>query len=409
MRDVLKLEGCKKIAIMGGTFDPIHLGHLVAAEAVRQELGIERVIFVPTGKPPHKANQNVMQSEHRYLMCVLATLQNPYFDVSRVEIDRSGTTYTIDTVKEIKRHCDKDCRLYFITGADAINQIMTWKEPEKLLALCDFVAVTRPGYDKNKLNKTIDGLNNVFNIGASVHFLEVPALAISSTDIRNRVIAGKTIKYLLPDNVEDYILKNHLYLNEEISADPLVDLINKRLHYMLSPMRFTHTQGVASEAYELAQLYGVDKSKAYLAGLLHDCAKDLSVEEKLKLYEELDLEVDDILLKQPDLMHSFLGAELAERDFNIKDEDILNAIRYHTTGRENMSTLEKIIYLADFFEPSRKYFDGIDEIKSLSYKDLDEAMIFALNNTISYNKKKNRFIHPLSEAALEFYKEEKNK
>ena len=409
MRDVLKLEGCKKIAIMGGTFDPIHLGHLVAAEAVRQELGIERVIFVPTGKPPHKANQNVMQSEHRYLMCVLATLQNPYFDVSRVEIDRSGTTYTIDTVKEIKRHCDRDCRLYFITGADAINQIMTWKEPEKLLALCDFVAVTRPGYDKNKLNKTIDGLNNVFNIGASVHFLEVPALAISSTDIRNRVIAGKTIKYLLPDNVEDYILKNHLYLNEEISADPLVDLINKRLHYMLSPMRFTHTQGVASEAYELAQLYGVDKSKAYLAGLLHDCAKDLSVEEKLKLYEELDLEVDDILLKQPDLMHSFLGAELAERDFNIKDEDILNAIRYHTTGRENMSTLEKIIYLADFFEPSRKYFDGIDEIKSLSYKDLDEAMIFALNNTISYNKKKNRFIHPLSEAALEFYKEEKNK
>ena len=409
MRDVLKLEGCKKIAIMGGTFDPIHLGHLVAAEAVRQELGIERVIFVPTGKPPHKANQNVMQSEHRYLMCVLATLQNPYFDVSRVEIDRSGTTYTIDTVKEIKRHCDRDCRLYFITGADAINQIMTWKEPEKLLALCDFVAVTRPGYDKNKLNKTIDGLNNVFNIGASVQFLEVPALAISSTDIRNRVIAGKTIKYLLPDNVEDYILKNHLYLNEEISADPLVDLINKRLHYMLSPMRFTHTQGVASEAYELAQLYGVDKSKAYLAGLLHDCAKDLSVEEKLKLYEELDLEVDDILLKQPDLMHSFLGAELAERDFNIKDEDILNAIRYHTTGRENMSTLEKIIYLADFFEPSRKYFDGIDEIKSLSYKDLDEAMIFALNNTISYNKKKNRFIHPLSEAALEFYKEEKNK
>lgn len=189
----------------------------------------------------------------------------------------------------------------------------------------------------------------------------------------------------------------------------MVDMINKKLHYMLSPKRFEHTQGVAGEAVKLAKLYGVDEKKAYLAGLLHDCAKDYSGKDKLRMCEKLGIELDSIMINQSDLTHSFLGAVLAKDMFGIEDEEILNGIKYHTTGRAGMSDLEKIIYLADFFEPSRAYFEGRDEIKRLAYENLDRAVAFSLEHTINYNKKKNRLIHPLSLEALEYYKKSVNK
>ena len=136
---------------MGGTFDPIHYGHLATAEAVRYRFKVDKVIFMPTGNPAHKSDRYVTHHEHRYLMTVLATMRNENFDVSRIEIERPGITYTIDTIQTLKKMCPPDARLYFITGADALHQIFTWKEPEKLLKMCDFVAVTRSGYDKNKL------------------------------------------------------------------------------------------------------------------------------------------------------------------------------------------------------------------------------------------------------------------
>lgn len=400
MRNIWNIENCKSIAIMGGTFDPIHYGHLVAAEAVRQELNVERVIFIPSGRPPHKKNKEIANNEHRYLMAVLATVNNPYFDVSRIEIDRPGTTYTIDTIREIRQNCQKDCKIYFITGADATAEIINWKDPEELFEMCNFVAVTRPGFvkEKNELNE---------KYADKIKYLEVPALSISSTDIRNRVLANKTIKYLVPETVEEYIHKFSLYTTA--SNEPLVDMINKKLHYMLSPKRFEHTQGVAKEAVKLADTYGIDEKKAYLAGLLHDCAKDYSGKDKLRMCEKLGVEVDSIMINQSDLTHSFLGAVLAKDMFGIDDEDILNAIKYHTTGRAGMSNLEKIIYLADFFEPSRTYFEGINEIKEFAYTNLDKAVAFSLNHTINYNKNKNRLIHPLSLEALEYYNKSLNK
>lgn len=399
--DILKLNDFKKIAVMGGTFDPIHYGHLVAAETVRQELGIERVVFIPTGRPPHKEAKKIAHEEHRYLMTVLATVTNPYFDVSRIEIDRPGTTYTIDTVREIRKICKEKTKIFFITGADAINEILTWKEAEKLLEMCEFVAVTRPEYNKEKLLKRIEYMKN--NFESRIHILDVPALAISSTDIRNRVIAKKTIKYLLPEEVEKYIIKFGLYTQGSMS-EKNIDDINKKLHYVLSPERFAHTQSVAYEALKLAKHYNCNEEKAFLAGLLHDCAKNFSNDEKIKMCKEFDVEIDDILFKQPDLIHSFLGAEVAKHDYFIDDEDILNAIRYHTTGRAKMSKLEKIIYLADYIEPTRKSFDGIEQARELSYKDLNKAIKFVLKQTIEYNTNKNRLIHPLSLEAYKYYK-----
>lgn len=210
--EIANFRDCKSIAIMGGTFDPIHHGHLVTAEAVRYRFKVDKVVFMPAGQPAHKTNKKVTHNEHRYLMTVLATMRNENFEVSRIEIDRAGVTYTIDTIEELKRMCRPDVRLYFITGADAIHQIMTWKESERLLGMCDFVAVTRPGYDKSKLFQDIGEIREKFS--SRVHYMEVPALAISSSDIRERAKRGAPIKYLLPQEVEDYIPKFGLYQDD---------------------------------------------------------------------------------------------------------------------------------------------------------------------------------------------------
>lgn len=398
--DILNIKDCKKIAIMGGTFDPIHYGHLVAAEAVRAEINPQKVVFIPSGRPPHKKENNVSLNEHRYLMCVLATVTNPCFDVSRIEIDRPGFTYTIDTIKEIKKDLPSDAEIYFITGADALNQILTWKDAETLLTSCKFVAVTRPGYKKDALLENISAMREKFDI--SLQFIEIPALAISSTDIRKRVSENKPIKYLLPESVEEYILKFGLYSKNTESTFNNLAFIKKRMHETLSTQRFLHTLGVCEEAENLALHYGEDASKAYLAALLHDCAKDFSDKEKIKLCKEYGIELDVVLKKQIDLVHSFLGAEMARCEYDIVDKDIINAIRYHTTGRKNMSKLEKIIYIADAIEPYRKNYEGLEKIRSLAYSDLDEAMKFSLKSTIDFNTQKERVIHPLSIQALEF-------
>jgi len=207
----LHLQKAKRVGIMGGTFDPIHLGHLVTAEAARSDFNLERVIFVPSGRPPHKQESTITPKEFRYLMTVLATAANPYFEVSRTEIERIGQSYTIDTVLFMKEKMLPGGELFFITGADAILEIITWKNVEKLLELVTFIAATRPGYNlhelKNRLSKKL-----AKHLMDKIIPIEVPAMAISSTDIRNRLKEGRSIKYLLPESVENFIQKNDLYM-----------------------------------------------------------------------------------------------------------------------------------------------------------------------------------------------------
>lgn len=187
-----------RVGVMGGTFDPIHHGHLVAASEVAQSFHLDEVIFVPTGLPSHKTD--VTESEDRYLMTVVATASNPRFTVSRVDIDREGRTYTIDTLRDIRAE-RPDAELFFITGADAIAQILSWKDVDELWSLAHFVAVSRPGHAL-----TTRGLPP-----QDVSVLEIPALAISSTDCRSRVQRGDPVWYLVPDGVVQYISKHHLY------------------------------------------------------------------------------------------------------------------------------------------------------------------------------------------------------
>ncbi|PJM73144.1 nicotinic acid mononucleotide adenylyltransferase [Bifidobacterium primatium] len=191
-----------RIGIMGGTFDPIHNGHLVAASEVAWVYDLDEVVFVPTGRPVFKLDKVVTNAEDRYLMTVIATASNPKFTVSRVDIDRPGVTYTIDTLRDI--HAARpDAELFFITGADAIAEIMRWKDAEEMWSLAHFVAVSRPGYSSDLKNLDIPA--------RAVDMLEIPALAISSTDVRRRSEDGEPVWYLVPDGVVQYISKHGLY------------------------------------------------------------------------------------------------------------------------------------------------------------------------------------------------------
>lgn len=201
--------GPDKIGIMGGTFDPIHYGHLVTAEAAREKFCLDKVIFVPSGNPPHKKNKEISPGIDRVNMTVLATANNPFFEVSDIELKRDGYTYTVDTLKEFIKIYGENTRFYFITGADAVMEILTWKDVSTILKLCRIVSAYRPGSDINKFRSMVDELERVHR--SNIHLIEVPALAISSTEIRERVKSGITIKYLLPEKVERYILEKGLY------------------------------------------------------------------------------------------------------------------------------------------------------------------------------------------------------
>ena len=199
----------RRIGVMGGTFDPIHHGHLVAASEVRSWYDLEEVVFVPTGQPWQKADRDVSPPEHRYLMTVIATAANPQFTVSRVDIDRDGPTYTIDTLRDISAQYP-EADLYFITGADALAALLTWRDHDELFELANFVGCTRPGHDLDE--SSLDGLPT-----DRVQILEIPALAISSTDCRDRVGRDEPVWYLVPDGVVQYISKHGLYRAEERS------------------------------------------------------------------------------------------------------------------------------------------------------------------------------------------------
>jgi nicotinate-nucleotide adenylyltransferase len=194
-----------RLGVMGGTFDPIHYGHLVTAEEALHQFGLDGVVFVPTGLPWMKEHGVVSGAEDRYLMTVIATASNPLFRVSRMEVDRDGPTYTVDTLRGLRAEVGEDADLFFVTGADAVLEIFQWKDPQELFDLAHFIAATRPGFDIASFEAHASTSNPAITV------MNIPALAISSTDVRSRVGAGRPIRYLVPEGVKSYIEKVGLY------------------------------------------------------------------------------------------------------------------------------------------------------------------------------------------------------
>ena len=198
-----------RVGVFGGTFDPIHIGHLVSAEEVRVKLGLECVVFVPAGLPPHKLDHVMSPVEHRLAMVELAIASNPHFAVSRVDVDRFGPCYTVDTIELLRDEWGADVEIYFIMGSDSLLDILTWHNPRRLIRLCRLAVVSRPGYqvDLDELDALLPG------VASRVQMLNAPELAISSTDIQRRVREGLSIKYQVPEAVEAYIYQHKLYQN----------------------------------------------------------------------------------------------------------------------------------------------------------------------------------------------------
>lgn len=384
-----------KIGIYGGCFNPIHNGHLFLAECLRKNFLLDKIIFVPSGNAPHKHIK--VDKEDRFNMTTLALEGSNFFEVSDYEIKKNDKSYTINTLEYVREN-NLDAKIYLIIGADAFLEIKTWHKTDELLQLCSLLVVIRPGISKNDLNNQLRYVKK--NYLCEVSIIEVDALNISSTDIRNKIMLDENVKQFLPEKVFNYITTHNLY--KPFSKIKIVD-IKKYLAENLSDKRFIHSLNVAEEAVKLAKKYDENIYKAYIAGLLHDCAKEIPNSQKILMCNEYGMKLDRVLARQPDLTHSFLAAQIAHYKFSVNDTDILHAISYHTTGKKRMSMLEKIIYIADCIEPNRTY-EQIKYLRELAYENINKAVAYTLKVTMAKNKEGGRIIHPLSLEAFQFYK-----
>ena len=390
------LERCDRLAVLGGTFDPFHFGHLAVAEAVLQDFAPKRILFMPAGEPPNKMGVKKTDGEHRFNMVLSSICKYPAFDVSRMEIDRPGTSYTVDTIEALKEICLPGAAIFLCIGADSFLEILTWKDTSRLLRLCEVIVIARPG-----LPDTVPFANRLaYENDCKIHHLDIPLLEISSKMLRERFANGLGVKCFMPAEAEDYARTHRLYSIEETALTPKrFEEVKAKIKQILSARRFLHTLGTIEVAEKLAAHYGADVNKARWAALLHDCTKEYSSSKKHRLCETWNIPLDEILISDIDITHSLLSSESARRDYNVSDEEVLKAIRYHTTGNKNMSLLDKIIYLADFIDPYRDDYPPHEKMREMAYKDINKALIIGHKFTIQDLKQRGKPIHPWSKDA----------
>lgn len=365
-----------RIGIYGGTFDPIHNGHLSVAKHVKSELKLDEIRFVVTSVPPHKRGAMRTPDVLRYEMARLAVENEPGMFVSDDEIKAGGISYTCETLNRFK-NLYNGADLFFIMGADMLEDFPTWRNPGEIMRLASVAAVKRPNSpdDIAALGRSVEA-----SFGGRVYICEFSGPDISSTQIRRLMHDAKPIDELVPRSVELFIYENGLYIPEAVKN------ISDKLSHTLSPSRYRHTMLTVREAVVLAKCHGVDAESARMAAILHDCMK-LNDDELLRYCTENGVELSDGEKRQPYLIHSRLGAMVANHKYGIDDNAIVHAISVHTLGDKNMSDLDKIIYLADKLEPSRSY-PGIEQLRRLAYHDLNSAVIGVMHDTIEFIKQK---------------------
>ncbi len=357
-----------KYGIMGGTFSPIHIGHLILAEEVRQRYSLDKVFFVPSGTPPHKIGRVYASAAERCEMVELAVRENANFEVLDIEICRSGYSYTVDTVRALK-HRHPDDEFFFVTGADALTGLDTWHNFEELAKEVVFIGAGRHGVSHSGLVQKTDFLAQKY--GFKIELVETPLIAVSSSEIRRRVAAGESIRYLVPREVEDYIAAKALYLSRHPLYEKMFELTKNRM----SSVRFLHSLEVAAEARRLAHIFGEDHEKAELAGLIHDYCKEISDDDARKYIEKYGIEWHSCFAEKPGLAHGEIAAGMLLESGLVDDAAVLDAVRWHTYGSGQMSQLAKIVYVADITEPTRRPFAGQHEVRAALRYSLDAAIL----------------------------------
>ena len=376
-----------KIGILGGSFHPIHNGHLDMARSARDALGLDRVMLMVDRVPPHKALAQGATSEQRYRMVQLACEDEKGFMASDWELNQNGTSYTALTLTHLAEEHPAD-ELYFIMGSDMLRSLTSWYHPEIVCQKAHLVCICRAGQDGGEAEAAAQ-VKALY--GTDVTLLP-PVRELSSTEIRDRLTNGRPITGLVPATVEWYIYEQALYVDEQ-----LIQLTNA-MREVLKPRRFRHVIGVEITAVQLADTLGADGRKARLAALLHDCAKYLPLEEQAILAKRdgstLDPQADHMILHAP------AGATLVKERYGITDEEVLEAIRYHTTGTEDMTLLDEIIWAADLIEPGRDH-PSVEKHRSLLLAprerlSFEKGLLLVFTDNICYIQNSGQNLNPAS-------------
>ena len=363
-----------KIGILGGTFDPIHNAHIEIAENAYKQFGLDKVWIMPTPCPPHKDKSNITPVEDRVNMINLAIDGIDGLELCDFEIHKDGPVYSADTLTELKEKYPDD-KFYFIIGSDSLESFASWYKPEVIVDKAQLLVVKRGEKDSNlDFEKLVAELEDKF--GIMIPSIAMDEMYESSTEIRTH---EQALEQSVPKKVYKYILENNLY-QDKVNEAWSVAKIKGDLLSRLNKHRYEHTIGVADTAVNMAECFNVNPNQAYLAGILHDCAKYFDDTELLAICAENDVKVTQIEQKKPFLLHSVVGEIIARERYHITDEEVLSAIRWHTTGKANMSDLEKIIFAADYIEPGREDLPRLDYLRDISTKDLDLLVKCILEN-----------------------------
>ena len=383
-----------RIAVFGGSFDPVHTEHIRLTQAAIEELGLDKLFVMPAHAPPHKPGKRLSPDRDRLEMCRLAFADMPQVVVSDYEIAQGGTSFTYLTCRHFKEEYP-DAEIFWIVGTDMLRDFPTWRHPEDILKNVTLAVCGRAEEDGWWEE---DQAAFVQKFGVKFRRFSYNGAAVSSTKIRVLAGAGMRLTPLVHKNVEEYIQKKGLY--KVPNADMALALE--------SPQRQAHSLRVAELAASRAVALKLSEYKAIAAALLHDCAKNLDANSPYLEGFNPPTEWGEI---PREVYHQFAGAFVAEKYFGVTDEEVLAAICYHTSGRPNMGETEKLIFLADMLEAARSY-EGVDELRALFFKgeNLDECLTEALKQTLIFLQKKGGEIYPLTSAAYAFYaQEQKNK
>jgi nicotinate-nucleotide adenylyltransferase len=373
-----------KIGIFGGSFDPVHTEHIQLARAAVDGLGLDKLIIMPAGVPPHKQNKRLAAAEDRLAMCRLAFGEIKQAEVSDYEIQKEGTSYTYLTCLHFKKLYPQ-AELFFLVGTDMFWDFFSWKNPEVILENVT-LAVCR----RNEGEENIAAEQQAFYDRFQKHFAVIPynGKAVSATEVRTRIALGLDVSSMLSPAVEAYIQSKKIYTLPVISQGLALE----------KPSRAEHSKRVCLLAMRKAASFGLDENKVLLASALHDVAKNLpSDDERLKGF----IPPKDVPMP---VLHQFSGAYVLQNTFHIEDEEILNAVRYHTSGRANMSDLEKLIFLADMLEEGRT-FPEVELLRAAFDRGLDECMYLSLEHQVKYLQQNGGAIYPLTLQAYAYYKE----
>ena len=367
------------IAIYGGTFNPVHIGHTNLLDSFINQLDFDKVIVIPTNIPPHKEVYITADAQTRLEMCRTA-FTNDKVIVSDIELQRNYKSYSYDTVSQLKETYPED-DLFFLMGSDMFLSLESWYRYDDLKKLITFCAAARNQEDRKLLEQHAVRLEEN---GAKTVIVDIDVIDISSAQIREKIMFGESCSALLPEGVDKIVREKKLY-----SFEQAVEFCKKAIRPRLNDSRYHHSLCVAESAGELAKKYGADYNKAHIAGLLHDITKQTSEEEQLQLIEKFGILCEDTRMDSKALWHAVTGYLYVKNILGFTDEDFLNAIRYHTTSRKGASLLEDVVYIADFISEDRDYPD-VDVMREKAQRSLKEAKEYGLAYTIADNTQKGR-------------------